>query len=392
MCDRREFVDVVMIGRLLIAVTALAVVATSVYSQAPTSEQQRLVSGSDPIAGTSHFNLAGLPVYQPEQRVSGTIRSFGFSLGGMMKVWEDGFRKYQPDVNFEDKFPSGDVAIAGLVSGVSDLGPQGRELVLTEYLAFFETYGYYPTDVTVMTGAYDVDGMTCGLVIYVNNDNPISKLTMKQLDGIFGSERVAGLRGFKWTLEAGRSARDDIRTWGQLGLTGEWADKPIHTYGHGPGGTTNFFELKVLNGTDKWNPNYRGYVETGSKMISDNDKAQLGGTQHMLDELAQDKYGIAWTVIPQARKVPGLKPLALATRDGGSYIEPSRESFQSRTYPLTRSIYIYLNRPPGKPLDSKSKEFLRYILSREAQEAVERAGKYLPLTAEVVREQLKKLE
>jgi len=344
-----------MIGRLLIAFTALAVVATSVYSQAPTSEQQRLVSGSDPIARTGHFNLASLPVYQPEQRVSGTIRSFGFSLGGMMKVWEDGFRRYQPDVNFEDKFPSGDVAIAGLVSGVSDLGPQGRELVLTEYLAFFETYGYYPTDVTVMTGAYDVDGMTCGLVIYVNNDNPISKLTMKQLDGIFGSERVAGLRGFKWTLEAGRSARDDIRTWGQLGLTGEWADKPIHTYGHGPGGTTNFFELKVLNGSDKWNPNYRGYVETGSKMISDNDKAQLGGTQHMLDELAQDKYGIAWTVIPQARKVPGLKPLALATRDGGPYIEPSRESFQSRTYPLTRSIYIYLNRAPGKPLDSKSK-------------------------------------
>ncbi len=381
-----------MIGRLLIAFTALAVVATSIYSQAPTSEQQRLVSGSDPITRTSHFNLAGLPVYQPEQRVSGTVRSFGFSLGGMMKVWEDGFRKYQPDINFEDKFPSGDVAIAGLVSGVADLGPQGRELVLTEHLAFYETFQYYPTDITVMTGAYDVDGATCGLVIFVNKDNPISKLTMRQLDGIFGSERVGGLWGFKWSLEAGRTVKDDIRTWGQLGLTGEWADQPIHTYGHGPGGTTNFFQIRVLNGSDKWNPNYQGYVETGSKMISDNDKAQLGGTQHMLDELVKDKYGIAWTVIPQARKVPGLKPLALAVRDGGLYIEPSRENFQNRTYPLTRSIYIYLNRAPGKPLDPKSKEFLRYILSREGQEAVERAGKYLPLTAEVVREQLKKLE
>lgn len=309
-----------------------------------------------------------------------------------MKVWEDGFHKYQPDISFEDKFPSGDVAIAGLVSGVSDLGPQGRELVLTEYLAFFETYGYYPTDITVMTGAYDVDGMTCGLVIYVNRDNPISKLTMKQLDGIFGSERVAGLRGFKWTLQAGRSAKADIRTWGQLGLTGEWAEKPIHTYGHGPGGTTNFFQLKVLDGSDKWNPNYHGYVETGGKMIGDDDKAQLGGTQHMLAELANDKYGIAWTVIPQARKVSGLKALALADRDGGPYVEPTRDNFQNRSYPLTRSIYIYLNRAPGKPLDAKSKEFLRYILSREGQEAVERTGKYLPLTAEVVREQLKKLE
>ncbi len=338
-------------------------------------------------------NLTELPRYQPEQHLSGTIRSFGFSLGGMMPIWEEGFRKYQPEIRFEDKFPSGDAAIAGLVSGVADLGPQGRELVLTEYLAFYETFHYYPTDITVMTGAYDVDGATCGLVVYVNKDNPISKLTMKQLDGIFGSERVAGLRGFKWTLQAGRSAKDDIRTWGQLGLTGEWTDKPIHTYGHGPGGTTNFFQIQVLNGSDKWNPNYQGYVETGSKMIGDDDKGQLGGTQHMLaDELANDKYGIAWTVIPQARKVSGLKSLALAGRDGGPYIEPTRESFQNRSYPLTRSIYIYLNRPPGQPLDAKAKEFLRYILSREGQEAVQREGKYLPLTAEMVREQLKKLD
>ncbi len=366
---------------------------TYVYSQAPTRRAQQQLTSGDTISKTEKFNLAGLPSYQPEQKVSGKIRSFGFSLGGMMPIWEEGFRKYQPEIRFDDKFPSGDVAIAGLVSGVSDLGPQGRELVLTENLAFYETYGYYPTDITVMTGAYDVDGMACGLVVYVNKDNPISKLTMKQLDGIFGSERVAGLRGFKWTLEVGRSVRDDIRTWGQLGLTGDWADKPIHTYGHGPGGTTNFFQLKVLSGSDKWNPNYQGYVETGSKMIGDDDKAQLGGLQHMLvDELARDKYGIAWTVIPQARKVPDLKPLALATRDGGPYIEPSRESFQNRTYPLTRSIYIYLNRKPGQPLDLRVKEFLRYVLSREGQEAVEHAGKYLPLTAEVAREQLKKLE
>src|SRR5260370_37045095 len=118
----------------------------------------------------------------------------------------------------------------------------------------------------------------------------------------------------------------------------------------------------------------------------------MEGTQPRLNELDKEKYGIGWTVIPPARKVPGLKPLALAGRNGGPYIEPTRENFQNRPYPLTRSIFIYLNRPPGKPLDPKSKEFLRYILSREGQEAVQREGKYLPLTAEVVREQLQKLE
>jgi phosphate transport system substrate-binding protein len=387
-----------MLRRFLIVLTTVTFAVTCVYSQSQNpgevrQAQNKLVeSKGDEIVSVAKFNLDGLPRYEPEQRVSGTIRSFGFSLGGMMPIWEEGFRKYHPGIRFEDKFPSGDAAIAGLVSGVADLGPQGRELVLTEHLAFYETFGYYPTAITVMSGAYDVEGMACGLVVYVHKDNPISKLTIKQLDGIFGAERVAGLRGFKWTLQAGRSAKDDIRTWGQLGLTGEWKDKPIHTYGHAPSGTTNFFQLKVLNGGDKWNPNYRGYVETGSKMIGDDDKNQLGGTQHMLAELAKDKYGIAWTIIPQARKVPQLKPLALAVKDGGPYIEPTEESFQNRTYPLTRSIYIYLNRPPGRPLDAKVREFLRYILSREGQEAVQRAGKYLPLPAEVVREQLKKLD
>jgi phosphate transport system substrate-binding protein len=387
-----------MLQRLLISSLLIALLVGCVCGQpqkigASIGAKTELAGEEEKVVTASTFNLDGLAPYQPQQKVSGTIRDFGFSLGGMMAIWEAGFRKYQPGIQFDDKFPSGDVAIAGLVSGIADLGPQGRELVLTEYLAFYETFGYYPTDITVVTGAYDAEGMTCGLVVYVNKDNPISKLTMNELDGIFGSERIAGLRGFKWMLQAGRSAHDDIRTWGQLGLTGEWADKPIHTYGHGPGGTTNFFQIKVLNGSDKWNPNYQGYVETGSKMIGDDDQAQIGGTQHMLaDELANDKYGIAWTVIPQARKVAGLKPISLAPRNGGPYISPTRENFQNRTYPLTRSIFIYLNRPPGKPVDPKSREFLRYILSREGQEAVQREGKYLPLTAEVAREQLKKLE
>jgi len=336
--------------------------------------------------------LDDLPSYKPQQQVAGVIRSFGSSLGGMMPIWEEGFRKYQPNVRFEDKFPSGDAAIAGLVSGVSDLGPQGRELVLSEYLEFFETFNRYPTDITVATGSYDVEGMSSGLVVVVHPDNPLSKLTMKQLDGIFGSERVAGLKGFKWVLSGGRTAKDDIRTWGELGLTGEWAEKPIHTYGHGPGGTANFFQATVLNGTDKWNPNYRGYVETNSKMIGDDDKTQLGGTQHMLAELANDKYGIAWTVIPQARKSPPLKALALAASSAGPYIEPTKDTFQNRAYPLVRSIYIYLNRATGQPLEPKTKEFLRYILSREGQDDVRGAGMYLPLPASTVHEQLRKLE
>src|SRR5260370_38364606 len=110
------------------------------------------------------------------------------------------------------------------------------------------------------------------------------------------------------------------------------------------------------------------------------------------NELAKNRYGIAWTVLPQAKEIAGIKPIALAPREGGAYVAPSRESFRDRSYPLVRSIYIFLNRAPGKPLEPKLKEFLRFVLSREGQKLVAKNGSYLPLPAALVREELKKLD
>ena len=202
--------------------------------------------------------------------------------------------------------------------------------------------------------------------MFVHHDNPLARLTLQQLDGIFGAERSGGLRGFKWTPEDARGPEQNIRTWDQLGLTGEWAGKPIQTYGHAPSGTARFFALKVLASSEKWNPNYRGYVETGSKMFADSDNTtqRLGIRSMLANELAHDRFGIAWTIMPQAKDIAGLKPLALAADERGPFVTPSRASFQDRTYPLVRSIYIYLNRKPGTPVEPKLREFLRFILSR----------------------------
>ncbi|HEX9474760.1 MAG TPA: substrate-binding domain-containing protein [Steroidobacteraceae bacterium] len=343
--------------------------------------------------GAAEFNLDDLPHYRAEPQVAGMIRNFGFPLAGAMRAWEDEFQKYQPRVRFADRFPSGDVAIAGLVSGVSDLGPQGRELTLIEHLMFYETFGHAPSAVTVATGAYDTEGMANGLVVFVNARNPIASLTVDQLEGIFGAERTGTLLGFKWQLHNARGEAMNLRTWGQLGLTGDWARQEIHAYGHAPSGTTNYFQLRVLHGSDKWNPNYREYVESGSKMIGDDDVAMLGGLHHMLaDELSQDPYGIAWSVLPQARGVSGIKALALASDAQGPFVLPSEQSFQDRSYPLSRSIYIYFDRKPGTPLDPKLREFLRFVLSQEGQRVIAKLGKYLPLTREVVTAQLKLLE
>ncbi|MFI5336164.1 MAG: PstS family phosphate ABC transporter substrate-binding protein [Opitutales bacterium] len=344
-------------------------------------------------ARAGEFDLSGLPPYQPKQQVAGVIRNYGFAFGGVYKIWEEGFRRYQPNVTFDDKFPTSDAAFPALVTGVTDLGPDGGEPAITELLSFYETYGYHATDITVASGTYDVEGRSPGIVVYVHPDNPLRQLTLQQLDGIFGAERNAALRGFQWDLKAARGPEADIRTWGQLGLKGEWENQPIQTYGHAPSGTTRFFQLRVLHNSDKWNPNYRGYVETGSKMIDDDDRAaQRGGVQHMLrEELLKNKYGIAWTIVPQANKVPGLQPVALSVGPGGPFILPSKASFQDRSYPLVRSLYIYLNRRPGSPVDPKLKEFLTYILSREGQEVIERNGNYLPLPAAVAAAQLARL-
>jgi len=335
-----------------------------------------------------------LPPYQAEMAVSGIIRNFGSAFGGLVKRWEEGFAKVQPKISFDDKLPTSDAAIPALVTGVADLAPDGGEAALTETLSFFEVYGYPVTEIAVASGGFDAEGKSNGLVVFVHKENPIPGLTLAQLDGIFGAERTAGMRGFKWTPQDGRPAAKDIRTWGQLGLSGEWADKPIQTYGHAPSGTARFFQSAVLHNGDKWNPNFREYVETGSKMIADEDRAgqRLGLKQMLAGELAADRYGIAWTVMPQAKGISGIKPLALAAREGGAFVLPGRRTFQDRSYPLVRSVYFFLNRAPGKPLEPKLREFLRYVLSREGQEIVGRDGGYLPLNAAVAREQLRKLD
>src|SRR5881396_1873166 len=141
------------------------------------------------------FVAAPLRAYQPQAAVSGTIRNFGSGLGGLVELWEQGFAKVQPAVWFDDKLPTSDAAIPALVTGVADLAPDGGEPAITEALSFFEVYGYPPTDIIVASGAFDVEGKSNGPVIFVHKDNPITQVSMEQLDGIFGAERTAGMRG-----------------------------------------------------------------------------------------------------------------------------------------------------------------------------------------------------
>jgi phosphate transport system substrate-binding protein len=338
-------------------------------------------------------NAAIAPAYVPQGHVSGLIRNYGFGLGGALKAWESAFRKYQPSVTFSDTLPTSDAAFPGLVTYQADLGFDGGEPAITEALSFQETRGYSASSVVIASGAFDVEGKSNGPVVFVNAANPISSLSIEQLDGIFGSGRNGTLHGFVWSPVGARGADRDIRDWGQLGLGRGWAGKPIQTYGHGPSGTTRFFQLRVLGNSDKWNPNYREYVETGSKQIAEVDKAEqrLGARWMLGRELANDRYGIGWSTMSQARGIKGIKMLAIAPRGGGKPVYPSQLSFRDRTYPLVRNIYVYFDRKPRTALDPKLKEFLRFILSDEGQRIVAGAG-YLPLPADMLEQERKKLD
>src|SRR5258708_3125959 len=373
--------------------TAALLVAGSVHAQERSAlEVQKArnehVQSRRDLAYKRKFDLEGLPHYKPGQQVSGTIRMYGSNYvadGHVGEYWEQDFGKFQPDVKFDYKLKTPSAAIFALFLGVSDLGPC-RKQTFEDLLAYERTMNRDPLEIVYATGSYDVPGWSPAFGIFVNKKNSLAKLTLGQLERIFGAERTGAWEGTTWHPERARGAETNIRTWGQLGLTGEWKDKPIHVYGVNLRYHQSVrFEDQVMQGRGKWNPELREYANYGK-----GDGTLAIGAQMMVEDLSNDPYGIAYSEINFITSQ--TKVLALAAKEGGPYYDLTMDNVQKRVYPLHDEVYMYTNGAPGFPVDPKVREYLRYILSREGQEAVQRDGKYLPLTAEAAREQLKKLE
>jgi len=344
------------------------------------------------VAYTQKFDLSGIPHYAPKRTVTGTIRVWGsnYITDGMLGgFWESAFEKYQPGVRFDFHMKTTLAAVPSLVFGVSDLGI-GRKITFSE-LEFFQRYtDRDPIEITTATGSYDVPGWNPGFGIVVNKDNPLAHLTLAQLDGIFGAERSGGWDGTSWRPQYARGPESNLRTWGQLGLTGEWANKPIHVYGL----NLRYHQAiemsdKILKSSDKWNEHLKIYAN----YVSDKGKLERG----LNGDLAKDPYGIAYIAAPTTSlgrdtTQPNLKILPIAVKDGGPFVPYTLETIHDRTYPLFDEIYMYADRAAGKPMDPKVLEFMRFVVSQEGQALVMRDGKYLPLTAAAAREQLAKLD
>jgi phosphate transport system substrate-binding protein len=355
------------------------------------------IKGPKTYYAADKFDLGDLPAYQSKEKVTGTIRLWGSNYivdGKVGEYWEKEFQKFHPGVTFEYHMLTTRAAVPALVFGVADLGIGRR--VNTQELQLYQRYkNRDPLEIVVATGSYNVTGWNPGFGIVVHKDNPLTRITFDQLDGVFGAERTGGWIGTDWHPEFARGPEKNIRTWGQLGLKGEWADKEITPYGLNLrySQATTISEW-ILAGSDKWNEKIRFYANFVGAEGSSGSNMGFGRLKRGLnDDLAKDRYGIAYVGSPVGANLPPeCKLLEVSRTPDGPFYAYTIENLQSRKYPMHDEIYGYVDVDGQGAVDPKVREYLRFIVSREGQQCVQRDGKYLPLTAEAARAQLKKLE
>ena len=308
-----------------------------------------LVALAAPVLAQQLQVEAGVPAYQKASGVSGNINSVGSdTMNNMMALWAESFRKMYPNVKIQIEGKGSSTAPPSLIAGTSQFGPMSRAMRATEIDQFEAKYGYKPTQLRTSFDA---------LAVYVNKDNPLEKLTLAQVDAAFSKTRRRG----------GKNAA----TWGDLGLTGDWAARPISLYGrNSASGTYGFFKEHTLKNGD-----YRDTVK------------EQPGSASVVQGVTEDRFGMGYSGI--GYKTSGVKVVALAEKD--AFSSGSYEDVKSGKYPLARFLYIYINKAPGKPLDPLVREYAKLIFSKEGQEVVIKDG-YLPLPAAIIAEELKKLE
>jgi phosphate transport system substrate-binding protein len=319
--------------RLLVTILALGLGAATAHAQAVKVD-------------------AAIAAYAKTSGVSGNINSVGSdTMNNMMALWGETFQKLYPNVKIQIEGKGSTTAPPALIAGTSQFGPMSRAMKSTEIDQFEQKYGYKPTQIRT---SYDA------LAVWVNKDNPLQKLTLAQVDAIFSKARKRGYKA-------------DVKTWGQLGLTGDWANRPLSLYGrNSASGTYGFFKEHTLQNGD-----YKDSVK------------EQPGSASVVQGVTEDRFGVGYSGV--GYKTSGVRAVQLADKDGGEYFDGAYANVTSGKYPLSRFLYLYVNKAPGKALDPLVKEFVKLILSKDGQEVVVKDG-YLPLSPDIVKQELAKLE
>ncbi len=294
------------------------------------------------ISGQSVQVDPRIPEYKAAQGVSGSIKSVGSdTMNNEMTLWAEGFKTKYPNVQIEIEGKGSSTAPPALIAGTANFGPMSREMKAQEIDDFEKKFGYKPV---ALPTSIDM------LAVYVHKDNPLQGLTLKQIDAVFSKNRAGG-------------HEKDIVKWGDLGLTGEWADKPISLYGrNSASGTYGYFKEHALFKGD-----YKDTVK------------EQAGSSSVVQAVATDKYAIGYSGI--GYKTADVRAVPLGTSDG-AFIEALPENAYTGAYPLARFLFLYVNHKPGTELDPLRREFIRYVFSKQGQSDVVKDG-YYPVTADI---------
>jgi len=286
----------------------------------------------------------GIPEYQKASGVSGNLSSVGSdTLANLMTLWAEEFKRTYPNVNIQIQAAGSSTAPPALTEATSNLGPMSRKMKDKERDAFEKKYGYKPTAIPVAIDA---------LAVYVNKENPITGLTIPQVDAIMSSTRKCG-------------HESDITTWGDVGLSGTWAAKTIQLYGRNSvSGTYGYFKKKALCKGD-----YKSNVN------------EQPGSASVVQSVTSSLNGIGYSGI--GYKTSGVKAVPLAKKAGGEFVAATPDNAVAGKYPLARFLYVYVNKQPNKPLAPLEQEFVKMVLSQVGQKVVIKDG-YIPLPEKVV--------
>lgn len=326
-------------GMAAIAAFAFAISAGSAADQKKAEKEQPRPVSVDPK----------LQEYKETGEVSGGIKSVGSdTMNNLMALWGEGFKKHYPAVTTEIEGKGSNTAPPALIKGTSNFGPMSREMKKAEIGDFEAKFGYKPTGLRV---AVDT------LAVFVNKDCPVKELTLEQVDAIFSKNRKGG-------------AEKEIKTWGDLGLTGEWADKPISLYGrNSESGTYGFFKEHALFGGD----------------YKDSVKEQVGSAA-VVEAVGKDKYAMGYSGI--GYKTEDVRAVPLKAKGAEKAFEATKENAYNGDYPLSRALFLYVNYKPNSDLDALRREFIKFVLSKEGQEIVIKDG-YYPVPSTMAEASLK---
>jgi phosphate transport system substrate-binding protein len=293
-----------------------------------------------------------LPKYKKTSGISGNLSSVGSdTLLNLMTFWSEDFSKIYPSVKTQIEGKGSSTAPPALIEGTAQIGPMSRKMKDTEVDAFVAKFGYKPTTLAI---AIDT------LAVYVNKDNPVKGLKMEQIDAIFSKNRNCG-------------HREDLKTWGQIGLSGTWSGKPISLYGrNSASGTYGYFKKNAMCAGD-----YKDTVK------------EQPGSASVVQGIERDTYGIGYSGI--GYKTSGVRAIPLAKKGESEMYDPSVENALAGKYPLARALYLNVNKKPGQPLDPLVREFITFVLSQEGQHIVVKDG-YIPLPASSAKKELQKIQ